>query len=26
MIDNAAAGQPPWFGPRERDYVARLAS
>jgi diketogulonate reductase-like aldo/keto reductase len=24
--DNAAAGDPPWFGPEERDYVARLAS
>jgi aryl-alcohol dehydrogenase-like predicted oxidoreductase len=23
--DNAAAGDPPWFGPAERDYVARLA-
>ena len=22
---NSAAGQPPWFGPDERDYVARLA-
>ena len=26
MVENAAAGRPPWFGPRERDYVARLAS
>ena len=26
MVENAAAGQPPWFGPRERDYVARLAA
>jgi aryl-alcohol dehydrogenase-like predicted oxidoreductase len=26
MIENAAAGRPPWFGPRERDYVARLAN
>jgi aryl-alcohol dehydrogenase-like predicted oxidoreductase len=26
MIENAAAGHPPWFGPRERDYVARLAA
>ena len=24
MIENAAAGQPPWFGPDERAYVARL--
>jgi aryl-alcohol dehydrogenase-like predicted oxidoreductase len=23
--ENAAAGSPPWFGPAERDYVARLA-
>jgi aryl-alcohol dehydrogenase-like predicted oxidoreductase len=23
---NAAAGEPPWFGPQERDYVANLAS
>jgi aryl-alcohol dehydrogenase-like predicted oxidoreductase len=22
---NAQAGEPPWFGPQERDYVARLA-
>ncbi len=22
---NALAGQPPWFGPEERTYVARLA-
>ena len=22
---NALAGQPPWFGPEERSYVARLA-
>jgi aryl-alcohol dehydrogenase-like predicted oxidoreductase len=22
---NAEAGDPPWFGPKERDYVARLA-
>src|SRR5438132_124261 len=22
---NAAAGDPPWFGPDEREYVARLA-
>jgi aryl-alcohol dehydrogenase-like predicted oxidoreductase len=25
MRDNAAAGSPPWFGPDERDRVARLA-
>jgi hypothetical protein len=25
MRDNAAAGEPPWFGPDERAYVARLA-
>jgi aryl-alcohol dehydrogenase-like predicted oxidoreductase len=25
MADNAAAGDPPWLGPDERDYVARLA-
>jgi len=24
-IENAAAGEPPWFGPEERDYVAQLA-
>lgn len=24
MKANAAAGEPPWFGPEERDYVARL--
>jgi diketogulonate reductase-like aldo/keto reductase len=24
MIENATAGQPPWFGPDERAYVARL--
>jgi aryl-alcohol dehydrogenase-like predicted oxidoreductase len=24
--DNAAAGEPPWFGPEEREYVARLAA
>ncbi|MBI3970583.1 MAG: aldo/keto reductase [Chloroflexi bacterium] len=23
--ENAAAGDPPWFGPAERDYVVRLA-
>ena len=23
--DNAEAGAPPWFGPEERAYVARLA-
>jgi aryl-alcohol dehydrogenase-like predicted oxidoreductase len=26
MRENAAAGDPPWFGPEEREYVARLAS
>jgi aryl-alcohol dehydrogenase-like predicted oxidoreductase len=26
MRDNAAAGEPPWFGPDERAYVARLAT
>jgi aryl-alcohol dehydrogenase-like predicted oxidoreductase len=25
MAENAAAGQPPWFGPDERELVARLA-
>ena len=25
LRDNAAAGEPPWFGPEERAYVARLA-
>lgn len=25
MAENAAAGSPPWFGPEERDLVARLA-
>jgi aryl-alcohol dehydrogenase-like predicted oxidoreductase len=25
MGENAAAGEPPWFGPDERAYVARLA-
>jgi aryl-alcohol dehydrogenase-like predicted oxidoreductase len=25
MRENAAAGQPPWFGPEERAYVGRLA-
>jgi aryl-alcohol dehydrogenase-like predicted oxidoreductase len=25
MEENAAAGEPPWFGPDERDLVARLA-
>jgi aryl-alcohol dehydrogenase-like predicted oxidoreductase len=24
-LENAAAGEPPWFGPAERAYVARLA-
>ena len=26
MRENAAAGEPPWFGPDERAYVARLAT
>jgi aryl-alcohol dehydrogenase-like predicted oxidoreductase len=26
MQENASAGDPPWFGPEERSYVARLAS
>ena len=26
MAENAAAGDPPWFGPEEREYVARLAT
>jgi hypothetical protein len=26
MQDNAEAGEPPWFGPDERDYVAKLAA
>ena len=26
MQDNARAGQPPWLGPDERRYVARLAA
>jgi aryl-alcohol dehydrogenase-like predicted oxidoreductase len=26
MIENAAAGEPPWFGPGERTLVARLAT
>lgn len=25
MMENAAAGEPPWFGPQERDYVMQLA-
>ena len=25
-VDNAAAGQPPWFGEEERAYVSRLAT
>jgi len=25
MAENAAAGEPPWFGPQERELVARLA-
>jgi aryl-alcohol dehydrogenase-like predicted oxidoreductase len=24
VVENAAAGEPPWFGGEERDYVARL--
>jgi hypothetical protein len=24
--ENAAAGAPPWLGPRERAHIARLAS
>jgi aryl-alcohol dehydrogenase-like predicted oxidoreductase len=26
MSENAAAGEPPWFGPDERAYVAKLAT
>jgi aryl-alcohol dehydrogenase-like predicted oxidoreductase len=26
MTENAAAGDPPWFGPDERDLVTRLAT
>jgi aryl-alcohol dehydrogenase-like predicted oxidoreductase len=26
MTENAAAGDPPWFGPDERSYVERLAA
>ena len=26
VAENAAAGSPPWFGPEERDLVARLAA
>jgi diketogulonate reductase-like aldo/keto reductase len=26
MTENAAAGEPPWFGPEERDLVTRLAT
>jgi aryl-alcohol dehydrogenase-like predicted oxidoreductase len=26
MSENAAAGEPPWFGPEERAYVAELAT
>jgi aryl-alcohol dehydrogenase-like predicted oxidoreductase len=26
MQENAAAGAPPWFGPDEREYVARLST
>lgn len=26
MTENAQAGEPPWLGPDERDYIARLAT
>jgi hypothetical protein len=26
MSENATAGNPPWFGPDERDLVTRLAT
>ncbi len=26
VAENAAAGEPPWLGPEERDLVAKLAS
>lgn len=26
ILENAAAGEPPWFGPEERAYVAHLAT
>ena len=26
MVENAAAGRPPWFGAREREYVAELVA
>ena len=26
LVENAAAGSPPWFGPGERQYVLRLAT
>ena len=26
MRDNAIVGEPPWFGPDERDYVTRLVT
>jgi aryl-alcohol dehydrogenase-like predicted oxidoreductase len=26
VLENAAAGEPPWLDPEQRDYVARLAS
>ena len=26
MRSNALAGNPPWFGPEEREYVTRLAT
>jgi hypothetical protein len=25
VVENAAAGRPPWFGPEERRLVSRLA-
>src|SRR3712207_6097510 len=25
MTENAAAGEPPWLGPEEREHIARLA-
>jgi diketogulonate reductase-like aldo/keto reductase len=26
VTENSAAGEPPWFGPSERDYIARRFS
>jgi hypothetical protein len=26
MRENAAAGNPPWFGPEERAYIEKLAN